>query len=96
MDDLSAGGWLLLLVVLMLVVWGGFIAWSGGLGKAFLQAWGLRGARLFKKPSAVVEKPHAQRSHGAGHGAHGAHGALFGASHPRAPRGAGASEGTPG
>ena len=75
MDDLSAGGWLLLLVVLMLVVWGGFIAWSGGLGKAFLQAWGLRGARLFKKPSAVVEKPHAQRSHGAAHGAHGAHGA---------------------
>lgn len=71
MDDLSAGGWLLLIMVLLLVGWGGFIAWSGGLGKAFLQAWGLRGARLFKKPATVVAKPQAQRSHGAASGAHG-------------------------
>lgn len=83
MDGMGAGGWLLAMMVLILVVWGGFLAWQGGLAKRWLEAWGLRGARAFKQPSRLVEPPHAQR----GHGAHGAHGGPHGQGHPGHPHG---------
>lgn len=70
--DMSPGAWLLTLVVVLAIVWAGFIAWSGGLGKRWLQAWGLQGARLFKKPATLVAPPEVHRQPHHGHGkAHG-------------------------
>lgn len=71
--DMSPGAWLLTLVVLIAIAWAGFIAWSGGLGKRWLQAWGLHGARMFKKPAALVAPPEVHRQHHA-HGKHHSHG----------------------
>lgn len=80
--DMSPGAWLLTLVVLIAVVWAGFIAWSGGLGKRWLQAWGLHGARMFKKPASLVAPPEAGRQPHR-------HGSAQGSGHadPHAPHG---------
>lgn len=77
--EMNSSGWLLVLVLGITAVWAGFLVWSSGVGKRWLQAWGLYGARLFKKPSALVEPPAVHRAHGPGGKAH--------APTPQAPHG---------
>lgn len=67
MDDLSPGAWMLALLVLVIVAWALFLAWSSGVLNRWLQAWGLRGVRAFAQPKAHVASPEVHRQAHGGH-----------------------------
>lgn len=67
MAEMSAGGWMLTLLVIVVLGWALFLAYSSGVLARWLEAWGVRGARAFAQPSKRVASPEAHRQHHGGH-----------------------------